>query len=46
MKKKKIIKVPEKELDMFAQQGITTIRMGNTIIKLIKKLKNQNYEKR
>lgn len=37
MKKKKIIKVPEDELDMFAKHGVKTIVAGNKVIKLTKK---------
>jgi len=36
MKKKKIIKVPEEELDMFTKHGVKTIIMGSKKIKLTK----------
>jgi hypothetical protein len=32
--KKKVIEVSSKELDMFAKYGVTTIKKGNTTIKL------------
>lgn len=46
MKKKKIIKVPEEELDMFAKYGVKTIVDGNKVIKLTKtkKMKKINAE--
>jgi len=35
MKSKKIIKVDESELDMFAKHGVKSILKGNTEIKLV-----------
>jgi hypothetical protein len=32
--KKKVIEVPSEELDMFAKYGVTTIKKGNTTIKV------------
>jgi hypothetical protein len=41
MKKVKVIKVPESELDMFAKHGVKTIVMGSTKIKLTKVTKKK-----
>ena len=34
--KKKVVKVPAEELDMFAKHGVKTIQKGSTTIKLVK----------
>lgn len=41
MKKKKIIHIPEEDLDMFAKYGVKTIVAGNKEIKLIKSKNNK-----
>ncbi len=41
MKSKKIIKVDESELDMFAKHGVKSILKGNTEIKLVKSKKKK-----
>lgn len=39
---KKVVKVDESELDMFAKHGVKSIQMGSKEIKLVKSKKKKN----
>jgi len=46
MRRIKIIKIPETELDMFSKHGVKTIVMGKKKIKLTKVKKNEPNKER